>query len=169
MGCDIRVYIEVENSKGDWEVNTKPVFHADQRKKRVHPDFNRSYSVFGFLAGVRNYSDCEPISVPKGLPRNVSIEVQQKYLSNEESHHTCSFLTLEELLTFDYEQIFWDRRITKEVGPNHFDGAAYATEVDEGKIVTYREHVGLAFQDRLDEMKLLGDLAQVRMVFWFDG
>lgn len=55
MGCDIRTYIEVEKGEEEWEVNPNPVFHSGNKKKWAYPLLNRSYSLFGFLAGVAHF------------------------------------------------------------------------------------------------------------------
>ena len=78
MGCDIHPYVEVRiNNK--WEISTKEVFSLDsferewQKRLMSERPFDwRSYSLFAFLAGVRNYDCCEPISEPRGLPEDCS-------------------------------------------------------------------------------------------------
>ena len=58
MGCDIHSFTEKRNKGNNkWEV-----------LEGLNPFDWRSYSVFAFLADVRNYDHCEPISQPKGLP-----------------------------------------------------------------------------------------------------
>lgn len=73
MGCDIHsiaerkvdgkwVPIETDGRESSWGT-----FFS--RKAEYLEPFNwRNYSVFAFLAGVRNYDHCEPLSEPKGLP-----------------------------------------------------------------------------------------------------
>ncbi len=78
-----------------------------------------------------------------------------------EGLHSHSWLLLSELLSFDYEQLFWNRRIHR----GH-DGAALAHE-GEGVHETYRSLLGPGYMDVLEAMKRLGSPDHVRVVFGF--
>jgi hypothetical protein len=80
---------------------------------------------------------------------------------SDDNYHSHSYLTLRELIEFDYDKTFWNRRIT-------FTGASLAKE-GEGTIISYRENLGEFFFTHLEELKQLGDLDDVRIVFWFDN
>lgn len=158
MGCDIHAYVEVKKSQADkWE-----------QVKDFSPFHWRSYAVFGFLADVRNYSHCTPISEPKGLPDDLSPEVAGKAEYWDWDGHSHSWLTLKELLGFDYDKVFWDRRVSKQVAPNVWNGTALALE-GEGQHITYREHLGAQFFRDLETLKTFGEPENVRVVFWFDN
>lgn len=170
MGCDIHSFAERRNRKtGKWE---KVGYHftlSDWEKeyykkdKGEHPFDWRSYSMFAFLAGVRNYDHCEPISEPKGLPNDISDDVKEEYERWIYDAHSASFLTVKELLDFDYDEVFWNRRVMK-----NNNGASLAEE-GEGSHVTYRENLGESFFIHLNELKELGNPEDVRVVFWFDN
>jgi len=171
MGCDIHSYAEV-NRNDKWEMVTD---HFDinyyKKEKGDSPFTWRSYSLFAFLAGVRNYDRCEPISELKGLPDDISDGVSDEYGSDsiyDCDYHSLTFLTLKELLDFDYDKVFWNRRVTKQISPNCSDGAALAEE-GEGKMISYRDNLGLSFFNVIDELKELGEPENVRIVFWFDS
>lgn len=175
MGCDIHAFVEVRTLEGKWEANKREVFGLDEfykkryeKDKTAHPNFHRNYALFAFLADVRNYSACEPLLLPRGLPDEVSQEIKNEYKRCQDGYPLASYFTLQELLDFDYDQFFWDRRTKKEVSPGFFREDAFATHENEGKIVTYREHVGQQYWQRVEEMKGLGEPERVRMVFWFD-
>jgi hypothetical protein len=175
MGCDIHSFAEVKNrDTGKWEHVTDHFtlddFDKDwYKKEKGDSPFNwRSYSMFAFLAGVRNYDHCTPISEPKGLPSDVSDEIKADYVRWDGDAHSESFLTLKELLDFDYDQKFWNRRVMKQVSDNHWNGAALAEE-GEGTILTYRENLGSWFFTHLNDLKALGEPEDVRIVFWFDN
>lgn len=155
MGCDIHSFVEVKQ-EGTWK-QVEGVFPFDWR----------NYSVFAFLANVRNYDCCEPISEPRGLPSDVSNDIDFIYKDEEDYVHSTSYLTVKELIDFDYDKTFWNRRITRTIG-NFTNGAALAEE-GEGKIVTYRENLGEEFFQDLEELKELGEPENVRIVFWFDN
>jgi hypothetical protein len=157
MGCDIHTYIEVQDGTGQWR-------HApgDELFGR------RSYGVFGFLADVRNYSAVTPIAEPRGLPEDVSFGVTHEHAEWEGDAHTESWLSARELVDFDYEQEMNDRRITRQTGPNSWNGGITG-EPEEGTVMPYREFLGQAFLDDVAKLASLGDPDHVRLVFWFDN
>lgn len=160
MGCDIHPYVEVrQNGKWEWEAFAEPPFDW------------RSYGMFGFLANIRNYSEVPTIVEPRGLPDDVSCCVKKHYGSDEDCYdwHSASWVTLKELLDFNYSQMFWDRRITKQMGPRSWNGAARAEE-GEGEHLTIREFLGKQFFECLSQLGYLGAPPEdVRVVFWFDN
>jgi hypothetical protein len=172
MGCDIHSFAE-KKVNGKWERVEEKIF-----LEGTEPFGWRSYSMFAFLADVRNYDYCTPLSKPKGLPddseflnelSDYDISITHRlYLEGDYDYHSHSYLTLKELLDFDYDQDFWNRRVTKQIGPNSWDGAALAEE-GEGEIISYRENLGEGFFKDLETLKTLGDLEEVRIVFYFDN
>jgi len=185
MGCDIHSFAEVKR-KNKWEKVNDKIFYDYGDKKTTKPFSWRSYSMFAFLAGVRNYDRCTPLSEPKGLPKDSEwlnepcdnqemrscsgenpVEIKTNYddIENDSDYLPKSFLTLKELLDFDYEKTFWNRRITRTVG-NRIDGVALA-EKGEGVIISYKENLGQGFFDDINELKKLGKPENVRVVFWF--
>jgi hypothetical protein len=175
MGCDIHSFAEIRNKQTNkWE-KVGDHFSLDEfdkkyykKEKGENPFDWRNYSMFAFLAGVRNYDRCEPLSEPRGLPKDISIEVMEEYEKLRYDAHSASFLTLKELLDFDYEKEFWNRRITKQTSPNSWNGASLAEE-GEGEIISYRDNLGEWFFIHLNELKELGEPEDVRIVFWFDN
>ena len=149
MGCDIHPYCE-KLVDGKWEFVLTNIFDW------------RSYSIFGFLGDVRNYSCCEPLSKNRGLPEDVS-EYVKKIRYEDDQCHSTSFLTLKELLDFDYDKTFWNRRIYRG------NSGACIAEPGEGEIVSYREFLGDGFFLELEKMKAFGSPEEVRLVFWFDN
>ena len=168
MGCDIHSIAEVREN-GKWTAVTKDVFPLDEWDREYYkkdggssPFDWRSYSMFAFLAGVRNYDRCNPLSEPRGMPNDASEEAREMeefWLGDGHSH---SYLTLKELLEFDYDQTFWNRRLMKDG-----NGAALAEE--GGRIVTYRENLGRQFFAHLEALSSLGGPEDVRIVFFFDN
>jgi len=168
MGCDIHSFAErkINNkwekvgehfSLGEWE---KEYY---KKEKNDSPFDWRSYSMFAFLADVRNYDHCEPISKPKGIPDDVCDEIKSEYEYWESDVHSSSYLTLKELLDFDYDKKFWNRRVMK-----NNNGASLAEE-GEGNVLSYRENLGDFFFIHLKELQELGEPDDVRIVFWFDN
>lgn len=150
MGCDIHSHAERKNPNGEWEIVSL-----------IDPPFNwRSYGVFAFLAGVRNYSAVTPIAPPRGLPEDISNSVKADYDSWNSDAHTPSWLTVKELSDFDYDQRMEDRRCMRGN-----DGGC-TCDPGEGILTTYREFFGDGF---LLEIQRLGAVGAERIVFWFDN
>lgn len=121
MGTDIHMACEVRKN-GKWNLVTDKVFLRswclDSEVEYTSVPFDiRSYDTFAILADVRNgygFAGCKtgegfnPISEPKGYPDDMCEELKQDlddysygYLSNE---HSASWLTLRELLDYDWTQ-----------------------------------------------------------------
>ncbi len=154
MGCDIHSHAERKNASGAFETI------AD-----LAPFAWRSYGMFGFLAGVRNYSDVPPIAEQRGFPPDASQPVAAHYEEWEGNAHGASWLTLDELLAFDYDAPCEDRRVTRRVGPNHWNGGCTANP-GEGLATTFRQFLGEGFFDELRKLQVAG---AERVVFWFDN
>lgn len=172
MGCDIHSFAEVRQADGTWQA-AGDVFPYDEldatwRKKThgEHPFDLRNYGLFGFLAGVRNYSGVPAISQPRGVPDDASPRVLA--LRDDPGGHTPSWLSLRELVDFDYDAPVEDRRYTKQTGPNSFDGGATAAP-GAGTMTTWREFLPEVFFRDLEILKTLGPIDDVRVVFNFDN
>lgn len=148
MGCDIHSRAE-RKIGGRWQVIDG-----------LQPFDWRSYGLFGFLANVRNYSAVPPLSEPRGLPDDAP--ATGEYDLGDHSH---SWLSLEELTAFDYEQTFEDRRVTRQIAPNAWSGGVTG-EPGEGEITTFRDFLGSDFFADLDKLKEAG---AERVVFGFDS
>ena len=160
MGVDIKSFVEVKNEAGKWIRFEEEVFCGCYDVKSNEPFEHRNYSVYGFLADVRNYSECKPISELKGLPEDSEYlnEVVDDFWFKSTRRQDivgdnfgCSWILLKELLDFDYEETFLDMR-----------------GCENGNLTTYREHLGHMFFYDLERLKELGDPEKVRVVFWFN-
>lgn len=153
MGCDIHAFAEKRDESGNWVLVKRDIF-----------DF-RSYGNFAFLAGVRNYSAIMPIAPPRGFPGTASAEVAASYKSWDVDAHTPSWLTMKELLEFDYSATMEDRRYTKQTSSNSWTGAA-TCDPGQGIAQSWRAFLGDWF---VDELLALAGLGTERIVFWFDN
>ena len=149
MGCDIHSRGE-RKVDGKWKLILGP-----------EPFGDRNYSVFAFLAGVRNYSEVPPISEPRGLPDDIDDDGDGDYFGD----HSYSWLSLDELLKFDYDAKIEDRRVTRQIAPNLTSGAETCA-AGEGKLQTWREYLGAGFFEELERIKNTG---AERIVFGFDN
>ena len=173
MGCYIHIWAEIKKNNR-WHLVDKEFTLSEYDRERLgvnkgHSPFNwQNYGLFGFLGDVRNYSCSEYLSKDRGLPNDVSSRLKLGHKQWGLDAHSASYIILKELIEFDYDKTFWDRRITKQTGPNTWSGAALAEE-GEGEIITYRQFLGDRFFIHLEELKSLGDPEDVRIVFWFDN
>lgn len=88
MGCDIHLYLEKKVDNKEWAYIEEG-------------DVGRDYDLFGFLAGVRGYKE-EQHFERKGLPDDMSAEVQKECNDYGSDGHSHSWLTLKELHTVDW-------------------------------------------------------------------
>lgn len=80
MGCDIHLFAEVKIA-GKWHVYS-------------HPEIDRNYELFGFMAGVRDH-DITPIAAPRGIPEDAAEVTRLAFKSDD--GHTPSWLAGAEL------------------------------------------------------------------------
>ncbi|RLK09645.1 hypothetical protein DER29_6198 [Micromonospora sp. M71_S20] len=153
MGCDIHAYVETRTN-GTWAYAGDNTFPDNEfpKEKQCPFDGARDYGLFGFLADVRNYSESPVIAEPRGLPADVSAEVRAKSDDWNVDGHSHTWLTLAELLAFDYDQTFADQR-----------------GEGEPQVKTVRRFLHDWYFGRLDLLAKLGAPDDVRIVFWFDN
>ena len=155
MGCDIHAFAERRTESGAYEF-----IELDD------PPFDvRSYGLFAFLAGVRNYSDIQPLAEIRGCPDDASDYVKVERDDWEYDGHSHSWLSIDELLAFDYDSFTEDRRVTQRMPGGWIDCAATADPGD-GKQTTYRNFLGQWFFEELNRLK---ESKVDRVVFWFDN
>lgn len=152
MGCDIHAYAERKDGK-----KFKPV--------KVVVFDNRSYGIFGFLANVRNYSGVPPIAERRGFPSDAATKTKTNFENWGCDAHSPSWLSVEELLSFDYDQPVEDRRVTRQISENFWSGGETA-DTGGGTMTTFREFLGEWFFKDLDKLREAG---ADRVVFWFDN
>lgn len=149
MGCDIHTRAEKRDAAGNWTIimGLRPFDWPD-------------YGMYCFLAGVQNYSAVPPIAEARRLPYDIVVAENDWF-----DYHSLSWLLVKELLAFDYDATFEDRRVTHRVGPNAWDGSCTA-EPGGGEKTTYRKFLGNKFFADLEKLKAAG---AERVVFGFDS
>lgn len=167
MGCDIHVHVEYKSyrnySDTTWRCGDYYYLSPDStidNPKYVRQDFlgERSYARFSILADVRNDGSIKCIDRPRGLPDDVTNFVKASYEYWSMDAHSCSYLTLQELIDYHDE--------TPHI--NH-----YGTKIDMiGPMIE-------ALRKRADELNIIYDFEwknghhikarDIRIVFWFDN
>ena len=172
MGCDIHSRAEVFNGTL-WEP-VGAVFPLTKWERECHkasyseqPFRSRNYALFGWLAGVRNYSAVTPIAAPRGIPKDsdfAEIFGGDYYLGD----HSFSWVSLAELNAVDYDASVEDRRVGRQISERLYDGACTA-EKGGGRLMPLREFLGTDYFDVLGVLNTLGEPDKVRVVFGFDN
>ena len=151
MGCDIHAVLE-RKVEDKWE----PVINLPEGAEL--DDF-RNYDTFAVLADVRNgsgFAGCDTgdgipiISEPRGFPKDMSMETTLWANEHNDWCHSESFLTLQEMLAFDWDQPitkrgvigvnhYWDWKKSGEVCPNSWAGgmSGYKTVILDERIFDY--------------------------------
>lgn len=116
MGCDIH--------SSCYDINFQEIDYA--------PFDWRSYDLFSFLAGVRNYSDITPISEPRGYHEIIGIDSDSVV-----DRHSASWLYLDELVDYSgYETIIKDTRENyREMSLREFLEEGFFEELGKLKIL----------------------------------
>jgi hypothetical protein len=120
----------------------------------------RNYALFGVLAGVRGSAVNNQIDAPRGLPKDVSSMVKEDYIDWDMDAHSCSYLTLRELIEFDEHE--WD----ESEEPEHL----LEPLIERLKIRADELHLIWDFcWSGSSRLKSLEKAEKIRIVFWFDN
>jgi hypothetical protein len=138
MGCDIHFHSEVKIN-GAWH-------HYSSHK------ISRDYWLFSILAGVRNYCGVVPISMPRGLPSDISPVTSLDRQIWGSDGHSDSFITSSEIPLVEKR---WLSREDSRGGIRQV-GTCFGTDWAD-------------FHDRIDFDGHRKNIEDVRWVFWFDN
>jgi hypothetical protein len=151
MGCDIHIFAEKRNSDGKYE------------QLEFESAIKQHYGTFGFLANIRNYAVVPALSKPRGLPKDIDVCLLDMY-NNDLNLHSASWIDLHELISFNYDATFEDRRNYTHTG--HSSCGSATCDIGKGEQITFRKflHSGL-----FEDIKKLQEINADRIVFWFDN
>ncbi len=165
MGCDIHLFVEkkIYNIIGfekkeywisidKWTKNEYFHFYPNEPEWEVSIEnemySKRNYFLFSILANVRNKDNSIiPISIPRGLPDDVTKEI--KILSDYEGAdgHSHSWLSVKEILEYNWNQEYFK----------------------DGKKYLYRDICSEFIDGFIPELLKIADPKDLRIVFWFDN
>lgn len=173
MGCDIHMAVEVRGEDGQWRGQMWPnkwygkFDYYDEKPESLRAFDDRSYDTFAILGNVRNgsgFAGCDTgdgfkfIGADRGIPEDSDSAVRE-YV-NETGDHSHSYVTLAEVLAFDWTQRTkkrgwvsaktfekWDRCKEWDVWPDDWSGG-----ISGGRI----QHV-LVEEMRRNVQKMIGD------------
>jgi len=149
------------------QIKTDNMWKTFKTNKELGIFLYQTYSLFAFLAGIRNYDCCEPLAPLKWLP----FDLNDPNISEEAVEGCKTYFTVSELLSFDYDKVFENRR----PHPQHnkediikIDGYMEVLKPGKGRMVSYRENLGEHFFTSLAILQGLGDPQNVRIIICFD-
>ena len=145
MGCDIHLHVETKQYDAWLEVRN-PIHEEtySQHTYRHWPGSDRYYTLFAVLADVRNRDgSVTPIATPRGLPGDASRTVKDEADTWDGDGHSHSYLTLRELVDYDWDAPAGHSTIRQQVG-------------DFFSLMQLMAHETL-------------DMEYARIVFWFDN
>lgn len=177
MGTMTWSVVEVFNGE-EWQVSDEYIFPGkyESSDKQSTPFSFQDSAIASFIAGVRNDYEIQPMAKGRGLPDgHECIPVIEGFAGMEVMHSRYPYeivdtemwygaktwVLLSELVEFDYDATFEDRR-NDGPGPETVD-------VGQGTIRTYREHLGPFYFEVLDVLQTMGAPEQVRIVFAFSS
>lgn len=147
MGCDIHLHVEVK-VKGRW-------YHYD------NPYVDRRYGLFAKLGNVRNYGGIAPISLPRGLPEDVSVVTQLDAAVWGDGAHSHSWITSAEIA----EVVEWgEKERSVEDKADRFDSSRIF-----GYFFNSTYEAFTKYPQDWKRYRQEGGLEDVRFVFWFDN
>lgn len=151
--------IKVKNTWKDFYSERLEIAKEEDNKKNIEyytniikeePDLvlegiydGRNYDLFGILADVRNgygFASCDtgdgfiPISEPKGLPKDVSLKVQEESDEWDCDGHSHNYFSLKELLDYNWNQFTNKRGWVSE--------KEYKTFLEKGRPESWSNGIG---------------------------
>ncbi|EAZ6216251.1 hypothetical protein CDP76_21540 [Salmonella enterica] len=166
MGTGIATQVQILTEYG-WENVYDDIFTRYDEKTH-HPFSEQNYGVFAFLADVRNYACVPVLSDPRGLPavEKAAAEIDSLWEFNgttewpdHENNSSATWYLVSELLEFDYDVEFENRRNDANRDNPHPPG--------RGKRMAIREYLKPKFFEDLLILKRLGDPDKTRVVISF--
>lgn len=182
MGCDVRSFVEVWDG-AQWKWLRGDLF-TDWRNLPTFEPFDRSYPLFGLLAGVRD-NDVPVIHPPRGLPADMDPELRRRFgfvLAQDCPHEPgsrcmCayedagefghSWATGAELLAYDFTRTLpCPACHDRGCGQHPYHWCEEASDHD----VTLLDYVGEGWAEVFGQIAALApDPVHVRVVFAFNN
>ena len=158
MGCDIHLWIEGKDKKGNWFVaNPRYVDYGEpsQIREVEEYDIGRSYLLFSALANVRNEQDIPFIQSNRGLPNDISKDVDFDAEKWEGTAHSFGYVFARELEEYYYNNENSDTPSIKDAAEQIFH--------------LYNKLWHLSWQIIDSETWNTLNIDDIRLVFWFDN
>lgn len=156
MGADIHVYLEKKTDEkyNIWE--SVCLYKIDEYRHKLeiaNPYNGRNGELFSALAGVRGW--LTPFVNPRGLPENLSQEIEKEYLWFKGDAHTSTWYDVYEL-----------KLLIKEFKMEHKEDFEYknivvALDYFYNNLISYLKFAG--------EEPFGSEIGKYRVIIWFDN
>ncbi|MGB0972172.1 MAG: hypothetical protein ACPGVG_14615 [Mycobacterium sp.] len=126
MGCDIHPFVEARESADAPWVSVQRWAEKDEdgwASLAAGQEIagGRCYGLFALLAGVRNRAGVKPIAEPRGIPDDCDARIRDLGVEWGGDGHSHSWLTLAEILAFDWTAVRVESGILNAVELERFD------------------------------------------------
>lgn len=162
MGSYIHAFAERRHNGRWFAASISGLVSGDDHPARL--PLAQNYTLFGWLADVRNYAQVPPLTARRGLPIDADRELlQMADAAGARGCYAFSWVSLRELLAFDYDATFEDRRTSNAAGPR-----GDTVPPGMGERTSYRAALGPSLFECIRKLQALGEPDDLRVVFWFD-
>ncbi|EGE2353457.1 hypothetical protein DL738_11430 [Escherichia coli] len=166
MGTSITTQIQIQSCDG-WEDVYDQIF-TRYNEATSCPFAEQNYAQFAFLADVRNHACIPVLRKPRGLPAVNKKPATLGWEFNSrpdwpehEDNHSATWFLVSELLDYDYETVFENRRD---------DNNSYTPlPIGCGELMTIRECIGPKFFEDLEILRQLGNPVKTRVIISFSS
>lgn len=141
-------------SADKWKVNPYYYLYPEYKTCRLTPsdphefyNEDRNYDLFSVLSNTRNDQNLNFISLPRGLPEDISPELNEVAFENKNDFYDHSWLLLKELIAFNWDQTYYC---------NQFMEYRNIKETCSGFI-----------NETIPKLLNIGEPEDVRVIFWF--
>ncbi len=178
MGATVETLVELFDGK-EWDVVYDEIYPSSNvtESNNSSPFGDQHYALFAFIGNVRNFFMLNPIAQSRGLPDDhESIEQQapltfaydevesaSRYPYQILEGHSQTWVSVRELLDFNYDQPIEDRRCYSVHTTNG------SVPKGEGVTTTYRELLGEHYFKELNILSKISSPENARVVFSFNG
>lgn len=170
MGTSIATQLQIQTVDG-WDDIYDPLF-SQYDEATCNPFLEQNYGLFAFLADVRNYACIPVLSQPRGLPpTNTPTDTEglgslwefnrRTDWPEHEDNSCATWFLVSELLAYDYDTVFENRR--------NGDSRDEPVPVGCGELTTVREYIGSKFFEDLEVMRQLGEPEKIRVIISFSS
>ena len=168
MGAGIHTQVQICRD-GEWETFDNPIFKRYDEMSSS-PFEEQNYGLFGLLADVRNYARIPIITELKGLPKVEfpavkATDIGFSCMEPDDpwplhwDNHSATWYLLSELLEFDYDVQFENRR----------DDSGDTLPAGDGQLTTIRRYIGEKYFEDLDKLSEIADSDKIRVIISFDS
>lgn len=160
MGTDIHFYVEKINNKNKWEY-----IYIKDKEDKIISNYMRDYNLFNLLANVRGEGH-EDLTKLRGLPYNLSSEINAEYEKDKSCYHSKTWYMLSEL--YSMKKFLELEKENKLLSPEYLPEDKIALKEDYEDLIDSLNNFCALMQFIGFEHSMFS-LDKLRVVVWFDS